>query len=354
MNTMTLTLDPTSMAGWPNVRPQRFWETGDLVDASEDGRPWCYIFCSDEISNFCRLLLELEMSLGDDTILRDTILYIDINPDIWKGETTEIDSHPAGLSRIKKILEPLRQLHSFGAAPVEGPLSGKYKGEIFRSVSRDCPTAMDLVHTAMVALKQGDEHINEGQILAANLEYGSALNCVRSCCWRYGERDFIMNSGPFPGLQAEQVMTNLQVRLQTRIAALFLNSGKLRMARIYTERSLDSRRRYDRAHKMYYPDELDIEPWEHVVFAEVLHISANINYVHGAVRAAVADLREAGVLQPLNDEQKSRYTMWEEHAARISTRCENRLEAEKVQRRKRNEKAEGNEDPLFASLKTEN
>ncbi len=62
MSSMTLTLDTTSMVGWPNGEPQ-LWNTDDWVDASEDGRPWRYIFCSDEIPNFCRLLLET--SLGD-------------------------------------------------------------------------------------------------------------------------------------------------------------------------------------------------------------------------------------------------------------------------------------------------
>lgn len=322
------------------------------MDASEDGRPWRYIFCSDEIPNFCRLLLE--MSLGDDTILRDTILHIDINPDIWKGATMEIDSHEAGRSRIKKLLEPLRQLHSFGAAPVEGPVSSKYKEEIFRSVSGDCPTAMDVINIAMVALKQGDEHIIEGQVSAAKRKYGSALSYVRSCCWHYDERDFIVNSGPFPGLQAVQVMTNLQLRIQARLAASFLNNGMLRMARIYTERSLDSRRRYDRGWKTYSPTELDIEPWENVVFAEILHVSANINYAHGAVWDALADLWEAGQLEPLDDEQHSKYEIWEEHEARLRTRRTNRLEAQKLQRRKRIEKAEGNENPSSAILETEN
>ena len=346
---MTLTLDPTSMIDRPIGGPQ-LWNT------SEDERPWRYIFCSDEIPNFCRLLLE--MSLNYDTILRDTILHININPYIWNGETTEIDSHPAGLSRMKKLLEPLRQLHSFGAAPVEGPLSGNYKEEIFRSVSGDCPTAMDLINTTMVALKQGDKHIaegkvsDEGKVLAAKRMYGLALIYVRSCCWRYHERDFIMDSGPFPGLQAVQAMTNLEIRIRARVAALFLNSGMLRMARIYIERSLDSRRRYDRGWKTYSPDRLNIEPWEHVVFAEVLHVSADINYAHGAVWAALADLRVAGELEPLDDEQTSKYKMWKEHKARLHTRCVNRREAQKLQRRKRIVKAEGNEDPLSAILET--
>ena len=347
---MTITLDPASLGGWPQGG-SRFCHTGGWLDAAEDGRPWSYIFCSAELPNFCRLLLEISME--DRSVFLDTILYIDIDPTIWNGQATGMDSNPAGLSRLGKLLEPLRQLHSFGAALVEGPLSGSYKRDINNSVCKDCPMAMDIIETALVAQSQGDDHFGKGQLLRANLKYKSALNYVRSCCWVYDEQDLIMSSGPFSGLEAMQAAENLEIRLQARIAATYLESGMLRMARIYTERAVDPRRPYDRrGNKMYHP--LEIEPWERVVFAEILHVSAQISYIHGGLREAQCDLRRAGELNPFTDEQNSRYEAWKAHGNRLMTRRAKQGEARDLQKLKQTEKAEGNPKDSPLSFINEN
>ena len=342
---MTLTLDPADLAGWPQVDPV-FCETGGRVDASEDGRPWTYFFCSEELPEFCRLLFS--MSTENENVLHMTALYLDISPAIGNGQTTEIDSNPAGLSRMEKLVGPLRQLHSFGAAQVQGPLSGSYKGKIISSVCRDCPTVMDAIHTTMTFLDQADEQVSRGQLRQASLGYKAALSLACSCCWRYDEQDFKMNSGPFPGLTTVQNIYNIKVRLQARIAAVYFRSGKLRMARIYIERALDPRRPYDnRSNKLY---ELYIMPWENVVYAEVLHVAAQISYTQGDVSDAVQALKDARKFAPFNKEQQSRCEAWRDHRKSIRNRNANRAEARRLQSQKRDEKTEGietpNENPL--------
>lgn len=324
---MTLTLDPADFGVWPYH-----------MRASKHDRPWNYIFCSDELPTFCRILLEL--AIANDFILRNTAIYIGINAAIWNGQAAGIDSNLAGLARMRKLLEPLRQLHSFGAAQVEGPLSGSYKGSINASVCKECPTAFDIIETAMEALSQGDEQVSKGRLRQSNQGYKAALNYVRSCFWRYDERDFIMNSGPFPKLEAIQVMANLQVRLQARIASVYLESGKLRMARIYTERALDPRRRYDhRQHKLYYS--LDLQPWQKVVYAEVLHVAAKVRYIQGHAGEAEQRLSEAGELVPLNEEQQSRYEAWQTRAVILYDRQTKSMQAKRLLSEKQDEMAEG-------------
>ena len=249
-----------------------------------------------------------------------------------------MDSNPAGRSRMGRLLEPLRQLHSFGAALVEGPLSGNYKGDIVRSVCKDRPTAMDIIDTAILAQGQGDDLLGKGQFLRANLRYKSALSYVDSCCWEYDEQNLIMSSGQFSGLEAVQVVGNLKVSLQARIAATYLKSGMLRMARIYTERAVDRRRPYDRRfNKMDSP--LKIEPWERVAFAEILHVSAKINYTHGRLCQGICDLQTAGELHPLNDEEESRYQVWKKQGDSLLAR---RAKQRDLQELKKTEKVEGN------------
>ena len=334
---MTLTLDPAALSAWPICQPP-FVGTDDALDSSEDRRPWMYVFTSDELPTFCRLLLK--MSVYNDTILRNTALYIEINPAIWIGQSTEMDSNPAGLSRVGRFLEPMRQLHSFGAAQVEGPLSGNCKGDIIQSVCKECPTAVDIHNTAILALHRGDEQVSKGHISSAILEYKKALNYVRSCCWQYDERNFVMLSGPFLGLKAVQAVANLKVRMQGRIAASYLKSGMLKMARIYTERAQDPRRPYDDRHnKMYSP--LSVEPWEHVVYSEILHVAAQISYAHGDVWGALESFQEAEELNPLDEEQESMHEVWQKHADVLRTRRAAQQEAREKQYQKRIRENEG-------------
>ncbi len=332
---MTLILDPVIMGHWPHWPLS--YETEETVDASEDRRPWKYIFCSDELPTFCRLLSRLSQDY--DGLLRDTELYIVVNPAIWNGQAATMDSNEAGRSRGRKLLEPLRQLHSFGAAYVDGPLSGSYKLSINQSVCKHCPTAMEIIEIAMATLGAGDEQVSKGRLVEATRNYKVALSHVRSCCWLYDERDFIMDSGPFPGLEAAQVMSNLKVRLQARIASVYWNTGMYRMARIYTERALDPRRPCDhRGNKTYT---IDIEPWEGMVYAEVLHLAAQYSYRHGSVLEAVRYLRDAGELVPLDEEQKARYEAWDVHGKSLLSRRSKEQERTELDSQKRDEKIEG-------------
>ena len=208
---MSLTLDPATLRGWPQATP-RWYGDEQPENTSEDRRPWRYIFCSNELPEFCRILVR--MSRADDSILRGTALYIDINPAIVGRRATEIDDNPAGKVRMQRLLDPLRQLHSLGTVQIDGPLSGSYKGKIITSICKHVPTAMDIIHSTSASLEQADKRASQGQLRQANLEYKAALSLIRSCCWRYQEREFVMDSGPFPGLKALHVIYNLVVRLQ--------------------------------------------------------------------------------------------------------------------------------------------
>ncbi|KAM0798573.1 hypothetical protein BDR22DRAFT_858927 [Usnea florida] len=308
---MTLTLNPTdfeSLSQSSFIVPQ----TTDTTELPEDDQAGKYIFCSDELPAFCRFLLKRSgMPLGN------MALCIGVNPAIWKGPAMGMDRSPVGRSRVQKLLEPLRQLHSFESSCIEGPLTATYKDSIRKSVCNDCPTALETISTVVGMLTQGNERMSEGRFVLAMQHYKQALNYAGSCCWLYGEEDFIIEDEPFPGLTAAQVLANLQVRLQACISLLYLKSGMLRMARIYAELALDHRRVFDDLHKTY---SLDLESWEGVVYAEALLVSAEISGTHGRVENAVRDLEEADSFVPLNQEQRSRYDCWKKDRDRIRER----------------------------------
>ena len=332
---MTVTLDSTNLSGWPRDGP---WYTEDQrEDPPEDGQPWKYIFCSEELPEFCRLFLDIFRY--DNSSLKETVLYININSAIANGQGKQIDDHPAGRARMQKLLGPLRQLHSVGAAQIDGPLSGGYKGEIIRCICKHYPTAMDIVYETMACLEQADEQASKDQLRHANLGYKAALSLICSCCWRHQGWDFLMSDGPFPRLEVSKVVNNIVVRLQGRIASVYYKSNELRMARIYTERALDPRRPYDRLDKIYYT--LDIEPWEHIVYAEVLHVAAMISYTHGNVHEAINSLSQARKYVPFDEEQKSRGEAWQAHADKLRAIHVEKAEARERRLEKQHEKAEG-------------
>ena len=331
---MTLTLDSSCSRAWPRGWP---WCYTDDEVAPEDGRPYNYIFCSDELPGFCETLLNMSGHGGGP--LEETVLYINISSALANGQVKMIDDHPVGRARMEKLLGPLRRLHSLGAAQIDGPLSGSYKGEIIRSISKDCPFAMDIVHETIASLEEADEQASKDQLRQANLGYKAALIYISSCCWRHGEWDFVMSDGPFPGLEVRKVVKNIEVRLLGRIAAVYYKSNKLRMARIYTGRALDPRRPYNGLYVNYHA--LNIQPWENVVYAEVLHVAALISYTHGNVSEAVDSLLQAYEYVPFDEEQESRYEAWQAHADRLTARRDQKRESRERHVKNLNEKAEG-------------
>ena len=332
---MTLTLDPPCESDWPSWSLRGYgveWE-----DIPEGGLPWTYIFCSDELPQFCRLLLEVFTHRGGS--LEEFMLDININSTIADGQVKKIDDHPAGRARMQKLLGPLRQLHGVGAAQIDGPLTGGYKGEIIERICRHCPTTMEIVHETMACLEQADEQACKDQLRDANLRYKAAFGLIHSCCWQHQEHYFIMSDGPFPGLEVCKVVKNIEVRLQARIAAVHYKANELRMARVYTERALGPRRSYIGQGSSYCA--LDIQPWEHILYAEVLYVAAMLNHTYGNIYRATQSLSQACNFAPFDEEHRSRLEIWKTRADRLTARHVEKWEARTKQFNERNQKSEG-------------
>ena len=304
----------------------------DHEDGWKNERPCNFIFPSHELPRLCQIL-------ASQNYLRDVAVYIDINEANWNGHSTEIDRCSAGLSRLPRLLEPLDLLHSAGAAQVEGPLSSSCKRHVIKSLCKDQPTGIETLQTALATFSQSDEKERRDDPSGASDLYKKALNYVHLChClwfWDFEEREIVVDNGPFCGLKAEQAMFNLQIRLLARIASIYLKARKLRMARIYTERALELRRGWGE----FYPELHD--PSEKPVFAEVLHLSAEIYYLHGDVHRAAQDLDKAGTYLPLQEEEQCRLEAWRKESARLEERRKKRAEAATLQRQEKEAKSEG-------------
>ena len=325
---MTLTVDLPAPGEWV-VGGYRDWG---------DEQPRKYIFCLDELPTFCRLLLKDLGEYHEGQYLRSTTIHIGIHP-TREQQFWEIDRSASGLMRLHKLLNPLRQLHSLGTAQIEGPLSPSYKSSIIEDLCKERPNAIDVIRTTTVMLGQGDKQIGRDLFVDAINNYKTALNHVRSFCWFNDEQRSIMDSGPFPGLTAKQTMRNLEVRLFARIASTYFQNGMFRMARIYVERALNPRHFVDLPYEEMI--DLDSSPWHHVVYAEIMHVSAQIWYASGQVCEAVSDLRKAQKYVEPNETQQCTLEAWQRHEDRLSERHAKKSEARKIRLQKANSKTEG-------------
>ena len=318
---MTVTVAPPISDEW------RFWGSTD----SDDEQPCKYIFCPNELPAFCRYFLRSLGGINRGQSLRNTTIHIDIH-NTRSEQTWEMDRSASGLLQLHRLLDPLRQLHSFGAAQIEGPLSASYKSSMITALCKECTNAMDLIGTTTVMLGQGDELDRQGLTVGAINKYKTALGYVRSCCWMYDEQDSLVDHGPFPGLTAEKTLSNLEVRLLARIASTYFQLRMLRMAQIYVERALEP------YHNRWYLNRI---PWQQVVYAEVLNVSARIRYAYGHVWEAVNDLRKVQEYVDLSEEQQFTLEAWQRHEDELSERQTKRNQARKLQLRKEELKTEG-------------
>ena len=329
---MTLTLDfPKSFdaprsSSWDNDRCE-------LIYAPEDGNPWKYIFCSSQLLELCRLLLK-----NNVVVLRHMELSVEIDSIAQTGQATETGSTPDGLSRVDELLNPLRQLHSFGAVHIHGPLSDRYRDELSASICKDCPTPEAFIHLNMLSLDRADEQLSKGHFRKANILYKAALSSIRSCKRPLTRNPTFIADGPFSGLTPFGAISNIVVRLQGRIASVYFQTGQLRMARIYTERALDPRRPYKETH-------IETEDWEGVVYAEVLRVAARISYANHNIDEALDALHQAHVCVPLDEEIDRQYEVWNNQSMELQPKREERRrkrkEAKEIHSRKEDEKIEG-------------
>ena len=334
---MTLTLDFPGSVDLP--KDSLFDETSsDYICEPEDGKPWNYIICSSQLPEFCRLLFWKNRG-----VLGQTTLHVEIDSTVQTGQVTETESATCGRSRFDEFLDPLCQLHSFEVVHIQGPLSGRYKHELIASICKDRPTPEAVIQLSMLSLDRADEQVSRGHFTKAILIYKAALSSIRSCKRPWRRNPTFMADGPFPGILAFEVISNIVVRLQGRIASVYFQTGQLRMARIYTERALDPRRAYDRRYNKQ--DYIETEEWEGVVYAEVLHVAAKISYANNNIGKALYELSQANKCAPFDEEQESQHRIWEsqwnERCAKNTQREGQRKEAKNIYSRKENEKIEG-------------
>ena len=257
-----------------------YGEVGLEEDSSpqedEEG-PNEYIVPEQELSLMCTSLLRVKK---EERSTECQPLRIKIHSTIGDFLREGEDGYPHPQSKLSRLLEPLRQLHSAKDVEIEGPGSDAYKVSIMENMSHDSPITELAMAKVVQALDQGDKARDKGDLPLAVVKYRSGLEIILESNFEDDEED------------------EIRVRLQTRLAASYLKMRKLRMARIYTERVFAPLRSLNDKHfRQRTP--LDVVG-PRARYAELMAIAAQISLDQGQVEHAWEEIVEAITLDPTN------------------------------------------------------
>ena len=150
------------------------------------------IFPADDLPALCTSLLQVhEFSSFSFRIIVDQ----SIGASLMEGD----DGSPCPRSKLARLLNPLRQLHSMEVLSLEGPGSAQYKAEIMASIGDRQDSVKEMIDKASAATDQGDAAYNAGSLTLAIRNYKNALNVVRSSSLEDFELDEVLEDGLYAG-----------------------------------------------------------------------------------------------------------------------------------------------------------
>lgn len=145
-------------------------------------------------------------------------------------------------SRVRKLLEPLRRLHSINDLRILGPLSEKYKAAVIADISRFTPSFEDIFNYARISLEKAIGHFDSGDFASSIIELKNAIDEVHNAALHRDIRlsprsDFItrpykITTGPYAGYNLCDASLAVRVTLVTKLARAYLKIGDIDSAEI--------------------------------------------------------------------------------------------------------------------------
>ena len=177
-------------------------------------------------------------------------IRIRISPHVEDPPGVLGNESPVPGSNLMKYLEPLRHVRGASSVEIDGPVHHPYLAEFKATMLGNHLRAAELMEHADKHFDQGDDAFSKDNLKIAMAEYKAALSVIR--CFKLGkywDAEFHESvvCGRYRGIWAGLARHQASVRLHALIAELYLQSGDLRLARVYVERiygprySLDTR-----------------------------------------------------------------------------------------------------------------
>lgn len=156
----------------------------------------------------CReFLRSASTSLGQS--LGSLLMDIRIEDNVQEPSNTHDNTLPHVNSKLRRLLDPLRHLHSLNKVNIYGSDRLKYKTDIIASMtgSRPAPTAR--LEAACGFCDEGLTAYNRGDIGFSINKFNSALHLIRDSCFTVEEENKILIDGPEAGRSIRKWVTHL-------------------------------------------------------------------------------------------------------------------------------------------------
>lgn len=150
-----------------------------------------YIIVCEDVPSFCTSVVRIRNWHGEAT--KGEILHIRVNLSI-QGDGS---LHPG--SRLRRLLDPLRQLHSIGHVDIRGLESQSFQADIINNISAPPDTVMTTMAKTVSIFEQGDKARGFGDLPLAVVKYNTGVNIIPLANSHYRKGNGTIDHGPDAG-----------------------------------------------------------------------------------------------------------------------------------------------------------
>ena len=143
-----------------------------------------------------------------------------------KSRLSESPSH-MDIPQVRRLLEPLRALHSIKSSYIDAPISERYREEIQNSLSRARPSIHDLFPILYLAYEEAMRTFRAGCFALAIHKLRGTLDIQYDLSHRYRGNSYTkLATGPFAGVWFQDASERMHYSLTENLARAYLKFPK--------------------------------------------------------------------------------------------------------------------------------
>ena len=134
-------------------------------------------------------------------------------------------------SRVHRLLEPFRQLHSIRDAQIVGPLSKDYKAEVLAQISKPPPSCQHYLDHLLTTSEKATNTFDSGDFALSISKLRNTvdeLDGARHLCIGDGNAEII--TGPYAGFAICEAFKDIEFAVWTKLAWACLKTGDVNTA----------------------------------------------------------------------------------------------------------------------------
>ena len=145
------------------------------------------------------------------------------------GDKSKLSGPPSLIEtpRLRRLLEPLRALHSIGSSYIDAPISKRYRNLIVTSLSRARPGIQDLFLTLVSAFEEAMTTFTAGHSTLAVQQLRGTLDTWNELTYLYTpDSSTKLATGPFAGFMLQQALDIIRYDAFKALSLAYLAVGE--------------------------------------------------------------------------------------------------------------------------------